>query len=617
MTAIQVRPTGGTPASGNITRTGGSGTAIAGITAGSNFGTLTSVVGAVAQLGITTEPATATAGAVFGQQPVVRTEDQFGNASTTSLGNPVNVTAAINAGSGPLQGTAVLDIGTAGGNGTITDTDLRMDVAQTGATLDFTAAGLATATSAAFNVGHGAATKHILTTPPSASSAPGVAFAQQPVITIQDAFSNTVTSDSSTVVTAALTTGTGTLAGTVTETAASGIADFVGNGLAIDLSGTDKVLTFTGGALTPAVSGAFTIAAGGASEATSTISASPATLIANGSDVSTITVQLKDAGSTNLASGGDTVTLSTDIGTLSTVTDNGDGTYTATLTSLGTGTATISGTVNSATIVDTASLLISAVSVPPPPPPAQTADAPGIQVALDKVTSGPASIVAKVVLTVLASDGSEATVTVPAAALPDGSTFEVGSIADADDLEAQTTPPAGVDVILGFSLTAADAAGAAVTSNFNSPVTLEFTVDAGTLPSGAGAAELRIAFWNGTDWVPLASAVTVNADGSATLNADTDHFSVYSVVYDAAGFGRLVGDVPPTGIGFVAFGGSIAELQTAMVAASCSTPAFATNNGAWVGYLPNAPFAAINADFDALFGEGIPLGRPLVLSNCG
>ncbi|MCH8253893.1 MAG: hypothetical protein IID06_00935, partial [Gemmatimonadetes bacterium] len=45
--------------------------------------------------------------------------------------------------------------------------------------------------------------------------------------------------------------------------------------------------------------------------------------------------------------GGDTVVLLTDLGTLGLVTDNGDGTYTATLTAGVTpGFATISGTVN-------------------------------------------------------------------------------------------------------------------------------------------------------------------------------------------------------------------------------------------------------------------------------
>jgi hypothetical protein len=53
----------------------------------------------------------------------------------------VIVTASINTGTGPLQGDVTMDIGTGAGNGTVTYTDLRMDVKQTGAKLDFAAGG--------------------------------------------------------------------------------------------------------------------------------------------------------------------------------------------------------------------------------------------------------------------------------------------------------------------------------------------------------------------------------------------------------------------------------------------------------------------------------------------
>ena len=82
----------------------------------------------------------------------------------------------------------------------------------------------------------------------------GVAFATQPVVTIEDQFGNTVTSgtDSSRVVTASLTTGSGTLSGTLTATASGGVASFGGNNLSINLVGTEKALTFTttGGVIT-------------------------------------------------------------------------------------------------------------------------------------------------------------------------------------------------------------------------------------------------------------------------------------------------------------------------------------------------------------------------------
>jgi hypothetical protein len=80
-----------------------------------------------------------------------------------------------------------------------------------------------------------------------------------------------------------------------------------------------------------------------ASASTSTITASPTSVAADGTSTSTITVQLKDANGNNLTTSGGVVTLSSTLGTLSSVIDHGDGTYTATLTSNAAGDAVISG----------------------------------------------------------------------------------------------------------------------------------------------------------------------------------------------------------------------------------------------------------------------------------
>ena len=70
---------------------------------------------------------------------------------------------------------------------------------------------------------------------------------------------------------------------------------------------------------------------------------------------STITVQLKDANGNDLTVGGDTVALFTTLGSLGSVNDNGDGTYTATLTSsTTTGTAIVTGSLNATAIIDNA-----------------------------------------------------------------------------------------------------------------------------------------------------------------------------------------------------------------------------------------------------------------------
>ena len=119
-----------------------------------------------------------------------------------------------------------------------------------------------------------------------------------------------------------------------------------------------------------------TVNLGPASGATTIIDANPTTILANGQETSTITVQAKDAGGNNYSSSAGTLLLSTDLGTLGTVTDNNDGTYTATLRA-GTvgGTATISGTIDATAIADSA--IVTLTTVPFGTPATITATATG------------------------------------------------------------------------------------------------------------------------------------------------------------------------------------------------------------------------------------------------
>lgn len=88
-----------------------------------------------------------------------------------------------------------------------------------------------------------------------------------------------------------------------------------------------------------------------------TISASPASIVANGISTSTIIIQLKDVSGNNLSSGGSLVTVATTGGAISTVTDHGNGSYTAILTSSTlTGTAEVSTTVDGATLTQRTSV---------------------------------------------------------------------------------------------------------------------------------------------------------------------------------------------------------------------------------------------------------------------
>jgi hypothetical protein len=99
-----------------------------------------------------TQPAGATYKTALATPPVVMTQDQFGNNSTIGLGAGVNVTLALTTGTGPLAGTTIANIGTGGGNGTASFAGLQINRAENGDVLTASATGLASATSAAFNV---------------------------------------------------------------------------------------------------------------------------------------------------------------------------------------------------------------------------------------------------------------------------------------------------------------------------------------------------------------------------------------------------------------------------------------------------------------------------------
>jgi adhesin/invasin len=87
--------------------------------------------------------------------------------------------------------------------------------------------------------------------------------------------------------------------------------------------------------------------------ASSTIAASATSLPANGVSSATITVTTADANGFDEPVGGATVTMHTTAGTLSAVTDDGDGTYSAALTSSVAGaTAVVTATVDGAAIPD-------------------------------------------------------------------------------------------------------------------------------------------------------------------------------------------------------------------------------------------------------------------------
>ncbi len=237
-------------------------------------GTLTAATSAVltinpgppTKLAVTTQPAGAAAVVVFTTQPTITIQDASGGTAqsssatvTLALGN--NPSAATLTCSGGLSKAATAGVATFAG--------CSIDKIGIGYTIVATSASLTGAASIAFNVIAGPASKLVLSTAPSAGAAFAIAFAQQPVVTVQDALSNTVATVHT--VTLSITIGTGTAGaklvctGGLNKTTVVGIATF--SGCAIDKAGTGYTISATSGALTQVVSGQITITPGAPSKA--------------------------------------------------------------------------------------------------------------------------------------------------------------------------------------------------------------------------------------------------------------------------------------------------------------------------------------------------------------
>lgn len=283
----------------------------------------------VQSLAFVTSPVGGVVGGSLGTQPVLELLDGNGTRVTSDSSTTVTVTVS----SGPLTGTTTVTAS----SGVITFTDLAMGTATGSYTLTFTTAGLPdtqVSTTSSVTRDHSVASQLVFTTQPSTSTVAGVAFAAQPVVQIQDPYGNLVTTGADATRSVTLTPSSGSLVGTASVSASGGVATFTG--LSMTTEGTGRTIqasaTLTGGAAT-ATSTSFAITPAAASAAQSSLSASTSSMVVGTSTV-TLTVQAKDASGNNLTIGGATVVVSRASGTgsVGSVTDNGDGTYSATVT---------------------------------------------------------------------------------------------------------------------------------------------------------------------------------------------------------------------------------------------------------------------------------------------
>jgi hypothetical protein len=255
------------------------------------------IFGTATKLAFTTDPSGSTGGIAFGTQPVVAVQDAGGR--TTSGTN--SVTLAITTPAGAVltcttnPRSAVAGVATFAG----------CKITKAGTyTLTATASGLTSAVSASFTITVGPATKLGFTTNPSSSTG-GVAFASQPVVAVQDAGGNTVTS-STAPVTLSITTAAGAVltCSANPPTAVSGVATFVG--CKVDKAGT-YTLTAVSSGLTAAISGSVTIAVGPATKLAFTTS--PSDTARNIAFATQPLVTVQDAGGNTVTTSGPSVTL--------------------------------------------------------------------------------------------------------------------------------------------------------------------------------------------------------------------------------------------------------------------------------------------------------------------
>ncbi len=232
------------------------------------------------QLVVSTGPGQAvTAGNGFGLS--VSVEDAYGNLETSFDGD-VTVALAGGPGGASLIGTLMATTS----DGVADFSDLTLDQAGDGYTLEVTSNGLTAATTNAFAVIPAAPAQLVISEEPPSSIAAGAGFGL--VVSVEDAFGNAEPSFNGDV-TLALSGGTG-LNGTLTIPASDGVADF--SGLTLDETGSGYALTATSNGLSAVTTLAFAVTP--AAPAQLVIASQPALTIMAGSGFG-LSVAVEDA----------------------------------------------------------------------------------------------------------------------------------------------------------------------------------------------------------------------------------------------------------------------------------------------------------------------------------
>jgi hypothetical protein len=245
------------------------------------------------------QPGNTTAGATLSPAVTVKVEDSNGNVVTTDTSN-VTLAIGTNPGGGTLSGTRTV----AAVSGIATFSTLSINKAGVGYTLTAADGGLTKATSSAFNITPGTATQLVLGVQPSNTTA-GATVSPAVTVKVEDSLGNVVTTDASNVTVAIGTNpGAGTLGGTLTVAASSGVATF--SNLTIDRAGMGYTLTAADGAIGSATSSAFNIIATATQIA---FGVQPGDTTAGATISPAVTVQLEDSLGNVVSTDSSSVTL--------------------------------------------------------------------------------------------------------------------------------------------------------------------------------------------------------------------------------------------------------------------------------------------------------------------
>ena len=257
--------------------------------------------GPAAELAFVQQPAATPAGSVVNPTVTVALEDALGNVETGDSTSTVILGPGANPPGGTLNGGGAVTVS----HGVATYPALSISTAGTGYTLTASSPPYTVATSATFDVG--APISHLVFVQDPTAVSAGASLAPAVMVAVEDASGNVETTDNSTSVSLALTTGPGTLSGGAPVTVSGGIATF--SGLSIDKAGSgDTLAAASSPAAIQAASAPFDVTPGPATQLA--FAQQPTSTTAGATIDPAVTVDVEDAdGNVETGDSSTTVTL--------------------------------------------------------------------------------------------------------------------------------------------------------------------------------------------------------------------------------------------------------------------------------------------------------------------